>query len=102
MCIPVHRIEEVSMAATERVVVLMSPAEKAGIEARAKALGRSTGDYMRRAAQAYDLGTEEEAAELAAFLPVFNELQAKTLESLDRAERKLEETLARLEAERAK
>jgi hypothetical protein len=90
------------MAATARVVVLMSPAEKANIETRAAALGRSTGEYMRRAAEVYEVGSEEEAAELAAFLPVFNALHAKTLDSLDRAERKLDETLSRLEAERAK
>jgi hypothetical protein len=88
------------MAATERVVVLMSPAEKANIETRAAALGRSTGEYMRRAAEVYELGSEEEAAQLAAILPAFNTIHASTLERLDRAERKLDETLAFLRAAR--
>jgi hypothetical protein len=88
------------MAATERVVVLMSLAEKAGIEARAAALGRSTGEFMRRAAEMYELGSEDEAAELGALLPVFKTIHAETLARLDSTERRLDETLTRLEAAR--
>ena len=46
------------MVATERVVVLMSPAEKAALVAKAVLSGRiSAGELIRRAVQAYDEAT---------------------------------------------
>ena len=50
------------MVATERVVVLMSPAEKAALVAKAVLSGRiSAGELIRRAMQAYDEATQIEA-----------------------------------------
>ena len=92
------------MAATERVVVLMSPAEKAALERRAAAAGRlSTAEFIRRAvATADEAGTEAEAAELAALLPAFRATHAEALRRLDATISKLDETLAFLQAERTK
>ncbi len=90
------------MPATERVVVLMSPAEKAALESRARAAGRlSMGEYIRRTIEAADdLGTAEEAAELAALLPAFWAAHHETLRRVDATIRKVDETLAFLRAER--
>jgi hypothetical protein len=87
------------MSATERVVVLMSPAEKAAVERKAAASGKlSTAEFMRRAAASYDEGTEAEKAELAALLPLLWSTHAETIRRLDQAEQKVEATLAVLAA----
>src|ERR1700726_638903 len=52
------------MPATARLMVLMSPEERAALDAKARALGVAAGEVVRRAVQAFELGTEEEAAEL--------------------------------------
>lgn len=46
--------------ATERIPVLVTKAQKERLTARAKAAGLSTGEYLRRAGDAYN-PTEEEA-----------------------------------------
>ncbi len=83
------------MAATERVVVLMSPAQKAALESRARAAGQSSmGEYIRRTLDnAEDLGTADEAAELAALLPVFWATHEETLRRVDDTIRKVDETV---------
>jgi hypothetical protein len=91
------------MAATERVVVLMSRAEKAALESRAAAAGRlSTAEFIRRATAAYDAETARDEAELAALLPILRATHTETLRRLDEAERKVDETLAFLEGARRK
>ena len=70
------------MAATERVVVLMSHAQKAEVAERARADGISVGDYMRRAALEDDDLIE----------PLLEELRAST----QRAAAALDVTLSRL------
>ncbi len=79
--------------ATERVVVLMTPTEKAAYSDRASSLGLSLGQFFREAGAAYvnrtALGDEEEALEAA----------LKHLErSTSRAERTLDEALAEVRA----
>lgn len=82
------------MAASERVVVLMSPREKQALDAKAARAGRiSTGELVRRAVSAYDEGTVEEAAELRELLRLFADVHAETLRRLEASERKLDETL---------
>jgi predicted ATPase len=80
----------------------MSRAEKAALEQRARAAGRlSTSEYIRRAVSATDnAGTAEEAAELAALLPVFRASHAETLRRVDDTIRRLDDTLAFLQAAR--
>ena len=70
------------MAVTERVVVLMSSAEKAALDAEA--------------VQAYDEEAEMEADELRGLLTVLAATHQETLRQLDRAEHKLDEKLAYL------
>jgi hypothetical protein len=74
-------------------MVLMSPEERASLDAKARALGVSAGEVVRRAVQAFELGTQEEAAELRALINAFNELHPETLRLADEAHRKVAEAL---------
>jgi hypothetical protein len=82
------------MAASARLMVLMSPEERASLDAKARTLGVSAGEVVRRAVQAFELGTEEEAAELRALIDVFNELHPETLRIADESHCKVAEILA--------
>jgi hypothetical protein len=82
------------MAASARLMVLMSPEERASLDTKARALGVSAGEVVRRAVQAFELGTEEEAAELRALIDVFNEIHPDTLRIADECHRKVAEVLA--------
>jgi hypothetical protein len=75
-------------------MVLMSPEERAALDAKARALGVSAGEVVRRAVQAFELGTEAEAAELRELIEVFNQLHLETLRIADEAHRKVAENLA--------
>ncbi len=48
-------------AATERVPVLMTPAEKKRVVSKAKKSGLTTGEYMRRAAEGYRPAEDDKA-----------------------------------------
>lgn len=79
------------MAATARVVVLMSPEEKAALDSKAVRAGRiSAGELVRRAVEAYDEETMREAEELRALLRVLADTHKATLAAIDRTERKLD------------
>jgi hypothetical protein len=82
------------MAASARLMVLMSPEERASLNTKARTLGVSAGEVVRRAVQAFELGTEEEAAELRGLIDVFNQLHPETLRIADECHRKVAETLA--------
>ena len=82
------------MAATARLMVLMSPEERASLDTKARTLGVSAGEVVRRAVQAFELGTEEEAAELRSLIDAFNEIHPETLRIADECHRKVAETLA--------
>jgi len=75
-------------------MVLMSPEERASLDTKARTLGVSAGEVVRRAVQAFELGTEEEAAELSGLIDAFNELHPETLRIADESHRKVNETLA--------
>jgi hypothetical protein len=83
------------MPASARLMVLMSPEERAALDAKARALGVSAGEVVRRAIQAFELGTEEEAAELRSLIGVFNQLHPETLRIADECHRNVAGTLAR-------
>jgi alpha-D-ribose 1-methylphosphonate 5-triphosphate synthase subunit PhnG len=72
----------------------MSPEERASLDKKARTLGVSAGEVVRRAVQAFELGTEEEAAELRALIDAFNQLHPETLRIADECHRKVAETLA--------
>ena len=82
------------MAASARLMVLMSPEERASLDTKARTLGVSAGEVVRRAVQAFELGTEAEAAELRELIDVFNQLHPETLRIADDCHRKVAETLA--------
>jgi len=82
------------MAASARLMILMSPGERASLDAKARALGVSAGEVVRRAVDAFELGTEEEAAELRSLIEVFNQIHPETLRIADESHRKLAEILA--------
>ena len=85
------------MGATARVVVLMTPAEKAALDAKAERAGRiSSAELVRRAVDAYDLADQREAEELRAVLALFSATRAETLAQLDRTDGTLDATLAAL------
>jgi hypothetical protein len=75
-------------------MILMSPEERASLDAKARALGVSAGEVVRRAVQAFELGTEEEAAELRALIDVFDQLHPETLRVADESHRKVSKILA--------
>ena len=85
------------MSVSARMVVLMSPEEKAALEEKATRAGKiSAGELVRRAVAAYDERAADEAAELRTLLDQFSHTHAETLRRLDATERKLDETLAAL------
>jgi|SRR5437870_3473126 hypothetical protein len=82
------------MAASARLMVLMSPEERAMLDSKARALGLSAGEVVRRAVQAFEIGTEEEAAELRALIEAFDELHPETLRIADECHREVVKILA--------
>src|SRR5215831_6643434 len=88
-------MQRLIMAATARLMVLMSPEERAMLDTKARALGLSAGEVVRRAVQAFEIGTEEEAAELRTLIDAFNELHPETLRIADECHREVVKILAR-------
>ena len=82
------------MSVSARLMVLMSPEERAALDAKARALGVSAGEVVRRAVQAFEIGTQEEAAELRTLIDLFNQLHPETLRIADECHRKVEEALS--------
>ena len=72
-------------AATERVPVLMTPAEKKRVVSRAKKAGLTTGEYMRRAAEGYRPAEDDNALE--AMIDAMNK-------ATERAENAIDDVLA--------
>src|SRR5438105_1758895 len=81
------------MAPSARLMVLMSPEERAMLDTKARTLGLSAGEVVRRAVRAFEIGTEEEAAELRALIDAFNELHPETLRIADECHREVVKTL---------
>jgi hypothetical protein len=75
-------------------MVLMSPEERASLDTKARALGVSAGEVVRRAVDAFELGTEEEAAELRSLIEVFNQIHPETLQIAEESHRKIAEISA--------
>jgi hypothetical protein len=78
--------------ATERVVVLMTRTEKKALEAKAKRLGASTGELVRRSVSAFDESAD--LAQVEALLKTLDASHRATLVALDSAEQELRETRA--------
>ncbi len=71
------------MPATERVPVLMTPAEKKQLVARAKREGIPLGEFMRRAAKGYRPADDNEA--LAAMIDQMNQATERAEKAIDQA-----------------
>lgn len=83
--------------ATERVITLMTPTEKAALEQKARQAGVSVGEFVRRSVDAYD---PEEAALLTELEALAVELKRSNDEAsaaLDRALAGIAETRAQLD-----
>ena len=71
------------MAATERVPVLMTPAEKRRVVAKARKAGLTTGEYMRRAAEGFRPEDDDKALE--AMIDQMNQATASAEKAIDDA-----------------
>lgn len=85
-------------AATQRVVVLMPPEDKARLEEKARHASTSIGELVRRSVEAYE--PEPEGAELEAVVHLLEESQARAMRSVDDAEKELAVTRAYFDAKR--
>lgn len=83
-------------AATERVTTLMTPAEKAGLESRARDAGVSVGEFVRRSVQAYDPAEAAAMAQLAVLSAELGRSNLEAAEALDRALASVEKTFRQL------
>ena len=81
------------MPGSARLMVLMSPEERAALDAKARTLRVSAGEIVRRAVDAFEIGTEAEAAELRGLIESFNEIHPETLRIADESHRKVTELL---------
>lgn len=85
-------------AATQRVVVLMPPEDKARLDDKARRAGTSIGELVRRSVEAYE--PELEGAELEVLVRLLEESQARAMRSLDDAQKELAVTRAYFDAKR--
>lgn len=85
-------------AATERIVVLMTKAEKRALEAKARRMGTSTAELVRRSVDAFEEGPNSE--EIGALLDALTVAHQSTLRALDRAEHEVAETRRWFESKR--
>ncbi len=76
------------MAATERVPVLMTPAEKKRLVSKAKRAGLTTGEFMRRAAEGFN--PSDDGVALGVMIDQMNQ-------ATERAERIIDEVLSFVE-----
>lgn len=93
------------MAVTERVTVLMDPAQKAALTRRAKAEGVSASEYLRLAAEKFEPagGEELELERLSQVLEQIAGMYRETSRKIDETEKFIAESnkrIASLGAER--
>ena len=88
-----------SAAASDRLIVPISPSEKRAVARKAAAEKLSMAEFVRRAILRYDSRSEasNEEAELKALLEVFKQVHAETLQQLDRTDAALDAVLARFD-----
>jgi hypothetical protein len=87
-------------AATERVVVLMTPADKRSLEEKAKAAAISVGEFVRRAVEVYDPAGEE-TEQIEAMLRHIEKMGQEILSGLDAATEQVRSTRAYLAERRS-
>ena len=89
-------------AATERVVILMTKPEKRSLESKARRIGASTAELVRRSVTAYDPDEQDERTGelIESLLEQLAKMHKSALAALDRAERELAETRAYFDRKR--
>lgn len=87
------------MPATARLPILMTPAEKKHLVSRAKKAGLSTSEFMRRAADSYNVDQDIEALE--AMIDQMNEATERTEKAIDDVLEFVAQSNQRIEAMRA-
>ncbi len=94
-----------SAVASERLIVPISSEDKRQVESRARRLGVSTAEYVRRSLHSFDPDAEaargrqeEDERELALMLQALAASRAQTLAQLDRADAALDAALAHFAA----
>jgi hypothetical protein len=90
------------MAATERLIVPMSPADKKRVEKRASRHSLSMAEYARRAMLGYDPDTDQAAqeAELHTLIAAHEAALQRMTEQLDRADAAVERMVSHFSAKR--
>ncbi|TWB48692.1 plasmid mobilization protein [Nitrospirillum viridazoti] len=84
--------------ATERVTTLMTPSEKANLEAKARKVGVSVGEYVRRSVDAFDPEDATLLAQLAALTAELDRSNRDAAAALDKALADIELTQKQLRA----
>ncbi len=86
--------------ATARIVTLMTPAEKARLESKARRANLSLGEFIRRAVEAYDPQERDQLVELAELACRFREGAERASAAVDRANANVRATVGQLARER--
>ena len=84
------------MGATERIVVLVTPEQKAEISSRAKEAKLTVGELLRRAAAAYSMDEQDEA--LTGLVEQVRKSAAQASKALDDALRQVSASQRRIAA----
>ncbi|MDE1147369.1 MAG: hypothetical protein PW843_12250 [Azospirillaceae bacterium] len=71
--------------ATERVTTLMTPSEKANLEAKAQKVGVSVGEFVRRSVDAFDPEEATLLTQLAALATELDRSNRDASDALDKA-----------------
>ena len=76
-----------------RLIVQMPAEERHALEQKANSLGMSTGEFLRLAIEAFEIGTKDEEAELRGIIDLVNDNVPNTLRLLDECHLRIEEAL---------
>ena len=87
--------------ATERVTVLMTAAEKAALEGKAKEIGVSVGEFVRRSVDSFDPAQGADLGQLAALASELVQSNAEAAAALDKALETIAATRAQLDGRAA-
>lgn len=85
---------------TERVITLMTPSEKSLLEKKAREIGISVGEFVRRSVDAYDPEEALELEQLAALATEFRRGAEAASAAVDRARANIEATIQELHRKR--
>lgn len=87
--------------ATARVVTLMTPAEKARLESKARRARLSVGEFVRRSVDAYDPDEIAQLEQMAELARAFRESAERASAAVDRANANVRETIEHMRSARS-